>query len=197
MLGDRQAEMPERVGGAVRRRTGGRADSRSGGRPVGRSVRRLWYLLATLALCLVARPPDRLTAQVSPESLPSARQGPAAADTTHLVGPVGALWRSLLLPGWGQAVTGRKVTGALFTIWEGTTMFMTLKAHQEAGYFEASGSPSLHAKRQEVQDWLVLWGFNHLFSGAEAFVAAHLRDFPGDLKIQVVPGGVGFRLPLP
>jgi hypothetical protein len=73
---------------------------------------------------------------------------------------------------------------------------MTLKAHEEAGYFKASGSPNLKSKRQEVQDWLVLWGFNHLFSGAEAFVAAHLRDFPADLKIHVVPGGVGFRLPL-
>jgi hypothetical protein len=102
-----------------------------------------------------------------------------------------------VLPGWGQAATGRKVTGALFTIWEGTTMFMTLKAHQEADYFRASGSPNLHSKRQEVQDWLVLWGFNHLFSGAEAFVAAHLRDFPKDLKIRAVPGGVGLRFSLP
>jgi len=162
---------------------------RSGGRPVGRSI-----VLLTLVLALTARPPDRLAAQAVPDS-----QAPATArrDTTHLVGPVGALWRSLLLPGWGQAVTGRKVTGALFTIWEGTTMFMTLKAQQEANYFKASGSPSLHAKRQEVQDWLVLWGFNHLFSGAEAFVAAHLRDFPGDLKIQAIPGGVGIRFALP
>ena len=145
-----------------------------------------------LALLLSAHPPIRLSAQAAPDSQPSARR-----DTTHLVGPVGALWRSLLLPGWGQAVTGRKVTGALFTIWEGTTMYMTLKAQQEANYFKASGSPSLHAKRQEVQDWLVLWGFNHLFSGAEAFVAAHLRDFPGDLKIQAIPGGVGIRFALP
>jgi hypothetical protein len=121
----------------------------------------------------------------------------AQSDTTHQVGPVGALWRSLVLPGWGQAVTGRNVTGALFAAWEGTTLYMTIKAQQEANYFEASGSPNLHSKRQEVQDWLVLWGFNHLFSGAEAFVAAHLRDFPRELRVQAIPGGVGISLPLP
>lgn len=170
--------MSERAGREVRQRLRGR---RAGG-------------LALLLLVPSAYPAVRLSAQVPPASLPRAS---VPRDTTHQVGPVGALWRSLLLPGWGQAVTGRKVTGALFTVWEGTTMFMTLKAQQEANYFQASGSPNLHSKRQEVQDWLVLWGFNHLFSGAEAFVAAHLRDFPGDLKIQAIPGGVGLRVPLP
>jgi hypothetical protein len=150
--------------------------------------------LGLAALLLSAHPAIRLSAQAVPDSQPPAL---ARRDTTRIVGPVGALWRSLLLPGWGQAATGRKVTGALFTIWEGTTMFMTLKAQQEAGYFKASGSPNLKSKRQEVQDWLVLWGFNHLFAGAEAFVAAHLRDFPGDLKIQAVPGRVGLRFSLP
>jgi hypothetical protein len=137
-------------------------------------------------LSLSLYPPNRLSAQQA-----------VRADSTHRVGPIGALWRSLVLPGWGQAVTGRNVTGALFVAWEGTTMFMTLKAKQEADYFQASGSPNLHAKRQEVQDWMVLWGFNHLFSGAEAFVAAHLRDFPKDLKLRAVPGGVGVSFPVP
>jgi hypothetical protein len=138
--------------------------------------------------------PLRLPAQVPTESLPRVA---TANDTTHQVGPVGALWRSLLIPGWGQAVTGRHVTGALFAVWEGTTMYMTLKAQQEADYLRTTGAPNLHAKRQEVQDWLVLWGFNHLFAGAEAFVAAHLREFPKDLKVRAVPRGIGVSLPLP
>jgi hypothetical protein len=170
--------MSERVGGAVKR-----AVRRSGGQAV------------VAVLLLIARPPDRLSAQTPQDTTPPAPAAPA--DTSHVVGPVGALWRSLLVPGWGQAVTGRNVTGALFGIWEGTTMYMTLKAQQEANYFKESNSPNLHAKRQEVQDWLVLWGFNHLFSGAEAFVAAHLRDFPKDLRVQAVPGGVGVSFSLP
>ena len=159
------------------------------GWPDGRMV------LALVLVSVSTHPPIGLSAQT-----PRDTQTPAPAaqsDTPHVVGPVGALWRSLLVPGWGQAVTGRNVTGALFGIWEGTTLYMTLKAQQEANYFKESNSPNLHAKRQEVQDWLVLWGFNHLFAGAEAFVAAHLRDFPKDLTVQAVPGGVGVSFPLP
>jgi len=117
-------------------------------------------------------------------------------DTSHLVRPMGAFWRSLLIPGWGQSATGRHTTGALFVAWEGVTAMMTLKARQEANYMESIGSANAKAKRQEVQDWLVLWVFNHLFSGAEAYVSAHLQDFPADLKIQAYPRGIGIRLPL-
>jgi hypothetical protein len=108
-----------------------------------------------------------------------------------------AFWRSLLLPGWGQAEAGRPVTGALFVAWEGVTAMMTLKAQSETKYLKESGSTSLEAKRQEVQDWVVLWIFNHLFSGAEAYVSAHLQDFPRDLKLQVVPNGIGISVPVP
>ena len=136
-----------------------------------------------------------------------AAQDTTHTDTTHLVlpadtmhrgvKPMGAFWRSFLIPGWGQAVTGRKMTGAVFVTWEGVTAMMTLKAQQEADYMKRTGSPNLKAKRQEVQDWLVLWVFNHLFSGADAFVAAHLQDFPKDLRLRAVPGGVGLSVPLP
>ncbi len=110
---------------------------------------------------------------------------------------MGAFWRSALIPGWGQSATGRHTTGAVFVVWEGVTAMMTLKAQQEANYMKQMGSANLKAKRQEVQDWLVLWVFNHLFSGAEAYVSAHLQDFPADLKIHAVPRGIGISLPLP
>jgi hypothetical protein len=148
-------------------------------------------LAPLVVLCLSVHPPTRLTAQ---DSLPRAT---VPADTLRQVGPAGALWRSMLLPGWGQAATGRHVTGALFVVWEGTTMYMALKARQESDYLAAAGLPNQQAKRQEVQDWIVLWGFNHLFSGAEAYVAAHLRDFPRDLQVRAFPGGVGVSVPLP
>ena len=108
-----------------------------------------------------------------------------------------AFWHSLLLPGWGQADTGRPVSGALFVVWEGVTAMMTLKAQQETHHLKASGSDNLGAKRQEVQDWLVLWIFNHLFSGAEAFVSAHLQDFPRELEVRAIPHGVGISFPVP
>ena len=130
----------------------------------------------------------------------------AAQDTARIIlpsdtlppgpRPMGAFWRSFLLPGWGQAVTDRHVTGAAFVAWEGVCAMMTLKAQQEANYFKAIGSQNLRLKRQEVQDWLVLWIFNHLFAGAEAYVSAHLRDFPADLKVRAFPQGIGVSLPL-
>ena len=89
------------------------------------------------------------------------------------------------------------MTGAAFVTWEGVTAMMTLKAQQEANYFKKIHSGNLDLKRQEVQDWLVLWIFNHLFSGMEAYVSAHLQDFPPDLKLQAMPNGIGVTVPLP
>ena len=44
---------------------------------------------------------------------------------------------------------------------------------------------------------LVLLAFNHVFAALEAYVGAHLADFPGDLKIRAMPGGVGASLTVP
>jgi hypothetical protein len=155
--------------------------------------------LAVLAVVALGRAsaqvPDSAGAGAAPRPLA------LASDTARRIRPMGAFWRSLALPGWGQAAAGRPVPGALFATWEGVTAMMTLKARAEARYLEETGSGSLHAKRQEVQDWLVLWVFNHFFAGAEAFVAAHLRDFPKELRVTAVPMtrgvGVGVAVPGP
>ena len=148
-----------------------------------------------LAVLLTGYPPNRMTAQ-SPDTTHASRPA-AAPDTTHRIKPIGALLRSLLIPGWGQAVTGRNVTGAAFVIWEGVAAMMTVRAVQEKHYMEETGSVNLPSKRQQIQDWVVLWGFNHLFAGAEAFVSAHLMDFPKELKVRVTPGRIGVSVPLP
>lgn len=166
----------------------------------GGAVRRAVGWGAVFAALLAAGPAVRLSAQV-----PDTTQTPIVTtgalvvptDTAHRVRPMGAFLRSLLIPGWGQAATGRRVTGALFASWEGITAMMTLKAQSEVHYLKEARSPNVGAKRQEVQDWIVLWVFNHLFSGAEAFVSAHLEDFPKDLKLQAFPGGIGISLPVP
>jgi hypothetical protein len=164
----------------------------------GRAVR---WGAACVAL-LSAHPPARLSAQVpdtshAPPPVVTTGAVVVAPDTSHRIRPMGAFLRSLLVPGWGQAVTGRHVAGAVFAIWEGASAMMTLKAQSEFHYLREAGSVNVGAKRQEVQDWLVLWIFNHLFSGAEAFVSAHLQDFPKELKVRVFPGGVGLSVPVP
>ena len=164
-----------------------RQDARTPGRQV-------WALVVLLGVLATWRLGAQDTTAVAP-------------DTGHLVfprdtmpvgvRPMGAFLRSLVLPGWGQAATGRQVTGAAFVVWEGVTAMMTLKAQQEANYFKKIHANSLELKRQEVQDWMILWIFNHLFAGAEAYVSAHLQDFPPNLRLQAVPNGVGLTLPMP
>ena len=118
---------------------------------------------------------------------------------------MGALWRSMLLPGWGQAKLNRRVTGAVFIFWEGVTLTMTLKSIHQLDYLETVESEDdidsqdrVEAKRNEIQDWAVLLAFNHLLAGVEAYVSAQLWDFPDELAFRVLPGGgVGMRLALP
>lgn len=121
-------------------------------------------------------------------------------DTTlqiRPVSPMGAFFRSLLLPGWGQAKLNRKLTGGIFVAWEGVTLGMTLKTSHELHYLRRTGSGRVEVKQQEKEDWIVLLAFNHLLSALEAYVSAHLWDFPDDLEVRAVPGGIGGRLSLP
>jgi hypothetical protein len=110
---------------------------------------------------------------------------------------MGAFFRSLLLPGWGQAKLDRKLTGGIFVAWEGVTLGMALKTSHELNYLRRTGSGRVEVKQQEKEDWIVLLAFNHLLSALEAYVSAHLWDFPGDLEMRAVPGGVGGRVSLP
>ena len=56
-------------------------------------------------------------------------------------------------------------------------------------------------RSQQVEDWVSLGVFLTLLGAADAFVAAHLADFPEPLSIEVLPGsaprGVEFRLRYP
>jgi len=113
--------------------------------------------------------------------------------------PMGAMFRSFLLPGWGQAVYGRKVTAGVMLGVEGLALGMILKASSELQYIRETGSDRDAAKLQEREDWMAILIFNHLMSGLEAYVSAHLYDFPGDLQLQALPQGgmrVGVTLPL-
>ena len=153
------------------------------------------------ALLLLAGVAGPLAAQVPlPPAAPGLLADSARPDSgVRPVSPMGAFWRSLLVPGWGQAKLDRKLAAALFIGWEGVTLGMAIKTDRAVGELEESGSGLLESKRQEREDWLVLLAFNHLLSALEAYVSAHLWDFPGDLRLQRGPEGVraGLRLPLP
>ncbi len=143
------------------------------------------------------------SAAVIPDSVIRPARADSAADSVYFkapVSPMGGLWRSLLIPGWGQAKLNRKLTGALFVMWEGVTLGMSIKTSHELSYLRRTRSGSIHSKEKERQDWLVLLGFNHLFSAIEAYVSAHLWDFPQDLEIRAAPmpgGGIGGSVQIP
>jgi hypothetical protein len=147
--------------------------------------------VAVAAQDSTAAPPARTTAD-------STRASVTATEATAIrTSPMNAFWRSFLLPGWGQAKLGRKLTGGIFIAWEGTTLAMSLKTRHELAYLRRTNSARAEDKRREHEDWLVLLGFNHLFAGLEAYVSAHLTDFPADLHFEAVPGGVGGGVSVP
>jgi hypothetical protein len=137
--------------------------------------------------------------QLTAQAAPPPRRPAATLDTLSRqpISPLNAFWRSFLIPGWGQARLNRKLTAGLFVGWEGLTLGMTLKTRRELAYLRRTGSARGDSKRQEHEDWLVLLAFNHLFAGLEAYVSAHLADFPGDLRFEAVPGGVGAAVSVP
>ncbi len=115
------------------------------------------------------------------------------------VPPLGALWRSMLVPGWGQSALGRRITGAFFVFVEGVAIAMTIKASHQLAYLRAIDDERAPLKKQEIQDWIVVLVFNHLIAGAEAFVSAQLWDFPPELEARMLPSGdagVGLRVPI-
>lgn len=156
-------------------------------------------MLKTVFFILALQVPAPLVAQVMQQQPRQQQERPDPADTIPVppfrfdppVSPLAAFGRSLLLPGWGQAVMGRRGTGAFFVFWEGLALTMTVKSVRQLHYQERTGvhADSLDNKRDEIEDWLVLVVFNHLVAGAEAFVSAHLWDFPTDLAARQLPGG--------
>jgi hypothetical protein len=46
----------------------------------------------------------------------------------------------------------------------------------------------IRARRTHLEDWIAAAVFNHLFAGADAYVAAHLADFNTNVQASYVPG---------
>ncbi|MGD0484314.1 MAG: hypothetical protein ABSB58_06635 [Gemmatimonadales bacterium] len=145
---------------------------------------------------------DTGAARVDSVARPRADTQAARGDSVRPVSPVtpgGAFLRSLVIPGWGQARLGRNVTGGLFLLFEGIAGAMVWKANWQLDWARTRDK-FVASHRQEREDWIVLLVFNHLVSGAEAYVSALLYDFPAALKAQRLPGGatgVGVSIPLP
>jgi hypothetical protein len=155
-------------------------------------------LISVIGLLLLALPVVT-TAQVQQRPPPQQQQQPQPEDTIPVppfrfeppVSPMGAMLRSMVLPGWGQAVLRRRGAGAVFVFFEGLTLAMWVKSLHQDSYLKSTDADAetLESKGAEIEDWLVLLVFNHLLAGTEAYVSANLWDFPAELEARALPAG--------
>ena len=131
-----------------------------------------------------------------------------------------------MLPGLGQAKLDRPNAGALFVAVEILGVAMARKSAADLAYarraardsiiqgydfstLDEEGNPKpiyaynryqgdrVKARRTHYEDWISLLVFNHLLSGADAFVAAQLWDLPGQVSVRAAPTGASVRASVP
>lgn len=129
--------------------------------------------------------------------------------------PKRAFLYSLALPGFGQSRLDRGSSGALFASVELTALVMLRRVQadlREAKAYRTDSLPTnftpagdtvravarapgkytadlIRTRRLHLEDWLAVVAFNHLFSGADAFVSAQLFDMP--VQLSAVPAANG------
>lgn len=128
------------------------------------------------------------------------------------ISPRRAFLYSALVPGYGQAILGRNKAAAAMLVLEAIGVAMiresgadVREARRMSGdtvvvsYVNASGALAttfaprrfdtqyVHVRQSHVEDWIAFLLANHLFSGADAFVAANLWELPAQLSVRVTP----------
>lgn len=128
--------------------------------------------------------------------------------------PRRAFFYSFLVPGYSQTKLGRNKAAAAFVLVEAISIAMIRESGADVrearrfandtiivSYTDASGAPNVvrtlpifsdaevRTRRAHVEDWVAFLVANHLFAGADAFVAAHLWDLPARLGLRVIPRG--------
>ncbi len=120
-------------------------------------------------------------------------------DSVDAISPRGAFLRSLVLPGWGQSELGAPGRGGIYFALEAGSLWMFAKSARkldeareneriarETGVLAPEQiDPLVRDRQNQREDWLTLSIFWLFFSGADAFVTAHLQDF--DVHVNAIP----------
>ncbi|MEZ4648685.1 MAG: hypothetical protein R3E97_07830 [Candidatus Eisenbacteria bacterium] len=140
--------------------------------------------------------PDRLgDAGVRAESADEAARVRADADTTawHRK-PVPTMFKSVLVPGWGQWSNGKRVKAGAFFLTEGYFFYRAARAAQKEWDLEDQGldaeALSWNEERRDYTWWLL---FVVILSMGDAYVDAHLRGFDAEFEPTETGGRAGFR----
>ncbi len=126
--------------------------------------------------------------------------------------PRRAFLYSLLLPGYGQSVLGRNRAGALQVAFEAAALVMIRNSASDirearrnladsvpVSFVDPEGNPAiifertpfsaalLRSRQSHLEDWIAVLIANHIFSGADAFVASLLWDLPAEVSLRATP----------
>ena len=146
-----------------------------------------------------------------------AAAGPAIPDSLKPpISPLRAFLYSALVPGYGQAILGRNKAAAVMLAIEAMAIGMIRESAADVREARRMSGDSVivtyvnpttgelrtptpvarrfdpqyvHVRQSHVEDWVAFLIANHLFSGADAFVAANLWELPAELSIRAAPGG--------
>ena len=168
-------------------------------------VRQSLLISALTASPLVAQRPDSLRATPLPTVSPS------TDSLRPPISPRRALLYGFLAPGYAQSVLGRHKAASGFLLVEAISLAMIRESAadlHEARRFEndslvvsyaVNGQPikvagrfgnnEVRTRRAHVEDWIALLVANHLFAGADGFVAANLWDVKPKLAFRATPNG--------
>jgi len=167
--------------------------------------------------------PDSTGIRARTDSTRARRAGSAADTLKPPITPRRAFLYSALVPGLAQAKLGRNRAAATMLTIEAVALAMIRESGADvrearrmsgsdslvvASYVNSSAdtatttfarrfNPSyVHVRQSHVEDWVAFLIANHLFSGADAFVAANLWDISTQLSLRVAPGAasVGAKL---
>jgi hypothetical protein len=139
---------------------------------------------------------------------------PSAPDTATRpvpqppLSPRRAFLYSLVLPGYAQSILGRPTASAIFLLSESIAIAMLRESKADlnearrlrtdslvvVGFDPVTAAPIMapspyddglvNVRRNHVEDWVAFLVANHLFAGADAFVAAHLWDLPSQISVR-------------
>ncbi len=190
---------------------------------VGSIPTRSRHRAAALALAVALVGAAHASAFAAQQPLAGASQDSAqAVETSGRPSAAGAFVRSMLVPGWGQAVAGSPGRGAFYFTVQSMAVWMFLKTTKTLGSASdilamrrldalerLTADPSVdpadlstaieadlgvvsalelkEIRRQQREDWIAFGVFFLLLGGADAFVAAHLADFPEPLEVSIRP----------
>lgn len=118
------------------------------------------------------------------------------------ISPWGAFWRSLVIPGWGQAELGHHTRGAAYFVAEGASLWMWVRTQRRLDHARRhldEDHPLVQARKGQREDWITLTIFLAFFNGADAWVSAHLEGFEAKpIVVPDEPAGflIGWSVPL-